>query len=180
MRRIITARNNTVLSLLRPNLPPKRQQWRNLPPLQHQLLWQKRRLQRRIPNRRRITITRSRRQRHPGVPVYRYELAKEYDVELDAVLTVLGYVYRGKLRLLPKAFTSAWTTLALMSLVDQWFMLPRLVNTCCRGSNGPISQLNSGDGRESPGECSSSRFGSRVDSHRLQVAVLLPHYSRRF
>lgn len=42
-----------------------------------------------------------------------------------------------------------------------------------------ISQLNSGDGRESPGEYSSG-FGSRVDSHRLQVAVLLRHYSRRF
>ncbi|KAM1094266.1 hypothetical protein ACFX2B_009167 [Malus domestica] len=43
-----------------------------------------------------------------------------------------------------------------------------------------ISHLNSGDGRESLGECSSSIFGSRVDSHRLQVAVLLRHYSRRF
>ncbi|KAM1334379.1 hypothetical protein ACFX2F_010306 [Malus domestica] len=152
MRRIITARNNTILSPYRPNLLPKRQHRRNLPPLQHQLLWQKRRLQRKIPNRRRITITKSRRQRHPGVPVYRYvlsarnlffknvfsvndrgsslaatrlelkELAKEYDVELDVVLTILGYVYSEKLRLLPKAFASAWMTLALMSLVDRWLI----------------------------------------------------------
>ncbi|KAM2240594.1 hypothetical protein ACFXTI_009997 [Malus domestica] len=52
----------------------------------------------------------------------RLELAKEYDVELDVVLTILGYVYSEKLRLLPKAFASAWMTLALMSLVDRWLI----------------------------------------------------------